>query len=82
MKEYQIDIQRTYTTTIILRFPNDSRDHKAIIDKNISEGEEMVWDLISEKELDQMDITNDQWEVKEINTTRTGALSNYTGPRN
>ena len=33
MKEYQIDIQRTYTTTIILRFPNDSRDHKAIIDK-------------------------------------------------
>ena len=82
MKEYQIDIQRTYTTTIILRFPNDGRDHKAIIDKNISEGEEMVWGLISEKELDQMDITNESWEIKEINNTITGALSNDTGPRN
>jgi len=82
MKEYQVDIKRTYNTTITLRFPDDGRDHKAIIDKNISKGEEMVWDLISEKELDQMDITNDQWEVKEINTTRTGALSNDTGPRN
>ena len=82
MKEYQVVINREYTTYITLRFPDDSRDHKAIIDKNISEGEEMVWDLISEKELDQMDITNDQWEVKEINTTRTGALSNDTGPRN
>ena len=82
MKEYQIDIQRTYTTTIILRFPNDGRDHKAIIDKNISEGEEMVWDLISEKELDQMDITDESWEIEEKNNTRTGALSNDTGPRN
>ena len=42
----------------------------------------MVWDLISEKELDQMDITNESWKIKEINTTITGALSNDTGPRN
>ena len=37
---------------------------------------------ISEKELEQMDISNDSWEISEINTTRTGALSNDTGPRN
>ena len=89
MKEYKVTIQRTYNTTITLRFPNDGRDHKAIIDKNISEGEEfdgycisMVWDLIAEKELEQMDITNESWEISEINNTITGALSNDTGPRN
>jgi len=82
MKEYKVDIQRTYNTTITLRFPDDNRDHKAIIDKNISEGDEGIWDLIAEKELEQMDVTNDQWEIEEINTTITGALSNDTGPRN
>ena len=82
MKEYQVNIQRTYNTTITLKFPDNGRDHKAIIDKNISEGDEIVWDLIAERELEQMDVTNDKWEISEINTTITGALSNDTGPRN
>ena len=29
-----------------------------------------------------MDVSNITWEIQEINTTRTGALSNDTGPRN
>ena len=29
-----------------------------------------------------MDISNDSWEISEINNTTTGALSNDTGPRN
>ena len=82
MKEYQIDIERTYNTTITLRFPNDNRNHKEIINEKIKEGDEEIWDLISEKELEQMDITNDKWEIQEINTTISGALSNDTGPRN
>jgi len=29
-----------------------------------------------------MDISHEKWEVGEIKNTRTGALSNDTGPRN
>ena len=82
MKEYQVVINREYTTYITLKFPDDGRDHKEIINEKISTGDEGIWDLIAEKELEQMDVTNDKWEIKEINTTITGALSNDTGPRN
>ena len=82
MKEYQVDIQRTYNTTITLRFPDDGNNHKEKINECIELGDEGIWDLIAEKELEQMDVTNDKWEIKEINTTITGALSNDTGPRN
>ena len=83
MKEYNVYIQRTYNTTIILKFPDDGRDHKEIINEKISTGDEGIWDLIAEKELEQMEVTNDQWEISEINNnTTTGALSNDTGPRN
>ena len=82
MKEYQVVINRTYTTYVTLRFSDDGRNHKEIINEKISNGEQMIWDLISEKELEQMEVSGDKWEISEINNTRTGALSNDTGPRN
>ena len=82
MKEYQVVINREYTTYITLKFPDDGRDHKEIINEKISTGDEGIWDLIAEKELEQMEVTNDNWEISEINNnTITGALSNDTGPR-
>ena len=80
MKEYQVVINRTYTTYIELKFPDDGRNHMDIINEKILEGDQGVWDLIAEKELEQMEVSNEDWEISEINTTRTGALSNDTGP--
>ena len=40
MKEYQVVINREYTTYITLRFPDDGRDHKEIINEKIKEGDE------------------------------------------
>ena len=84
MKTYQVTMSRTYTTYITLKFPDNEPtiDHIDIIDEKIQAGDEDIWDLISEKELEQMDISNDSWEISEINNTITGALSNDTGPRN
>ena len=82
MKEYKVTVLRMYTTEITLKFPDDGRDHKEKINEGIELGDENIWDLIAEKELEQMDVSNEQWEVKEIKNTRTGALSNDTGPRN
>lgn len=81
-KEYEVVVCREYVTHIILKFPDDGRNHVEIIDDKIHQGDEGIWDLIAEKELEQMDVSNEQWEVKEIKNTRTGALSNDTGPRN
>ena len=86
MKEYQVTVLRMYTTEITLKFPNDGRDHKWAINDNLINSNELdegdIWDLIAEKELEQMDVSNITWEIQEINTTRTGALSNDTGRRN
>ena len=86
MKEYRVEIKRTYNTTITLRFPDDGRNHKLAIEDNLTMANELdegdIWSLIAEKELEQMDVTNENWEISEINTTTTGALSNDTGPRN
>ena len=82
MKEYELRVTREYTTSVFLKFPNDGRDHKTTINDKVLSGDEGLWDLIAEKELEQMDINHEQWEIKEINNTRTGALSNDTGPRN
>ena len=83
MKEYQVVINREYTTYITLRFPDDGRDHKEIINEKIQEGDQEIWDLIAEQELKQMEVNNENWEISEINNnTTTGALSNDTGPRN
>ena len=81
MKEYQVIISREYTTYITLKFPDDGRDHKEIINEKIQEGDEGIWDLIAEKELEQMEVNNEDWEISEINNnTTTGALSPDTGP--
>ena len=82
MKEYQVVMYRTYTTYITLKFPDDGRNHMDIINEKILEGDQGVWDLIAEKELEQMEVSNEDWEISEINNTITGALSNDTGPRN
>ena len=82
MKEYQVVINRTYTTYITLKFPDDGRKHMEIINEKIKEGDQGIWDLIAEKELEQMEVSNDQWEISEIHQTRTGALSPDAGPRN
>ena len=92
MKEYQVVINREYTTYITLKFPDDDRDHKWAINDNLINSNELdegdIWDLIAEKELEQMDVSNITWEIEEINTTTTGTLkylgtlSNDTGPRN
>ena len=81
MKEYKVTVQRTYNTTITLKFPDDGRDHIKNIGDSLLSGKD-IWDTIYEKELEQMDVSNETWRIKEINTTRTGALSNDTGPRN
>jgi hypothetical protein len=67
MKEYQVTINRTYTTNITLKFPDDGRDHKEKINECIELGDEGIWDLIAEKELEQMDISGDSWEINELN---------------
>ena len=66
-KEYQVAINRTYTTYITLKFPDDNRNHMDIISKKINEGDQGIWDLIAEKELEQMEISNEDWEIFEIN---------------
>ena len=82
MREYQVIINRTYTTYITLKFPDDDRKHMEIINEKIKEGDQGIWDLIAEKELEQMEVSSDQWEISEIHQTRTGALSPDAGPRN
>jgi hypothetical protein len=67
MKEYQVTINRTYTTNITLKFPDDGRDHEEIINEKIWKGDEDIWDLIAEKELEQMNVDNEGWEIAEIN---------------
>jgi hypothetical protein len=81
MKEYQVIMYRTYTTYITLKFPDDDRKHMDIINEKILEGDQGIWDLIAEKELEQMEVNNEDWEISEINNnTTTGALSPDTGP--
>lgn len=66
MKEYQVVINREYTTHITLEFPDDGKDHKELINEHIISGDQEIWDLIAEKELEQMDISHEQWEISEI----------------
>ena len=70
MKNYQVTISRTYTTYITLHFPDDGRNHMDIINDKISAGDIGVWDLIAEKELEQMDVSNDNWEIHELTNTK------------
>ena len=66
MKEYEVKIVREYTTYITLKFPDDDRDHKELIDERILEGNQDIWDLIYEEELEQCNVKNENWEINEI----------------
>tara|TARA_R100001086_G_C11690564_1_gene218428 strand:+ start:392 stop:595 length:204 start_codon:yes stop_codon:yes gene_type:complete len=67
MKTYQVTISRTYSTNITLKFPDDGRNHMKKINECLELGDNDIWDLIAEKELEQMDVSNDNWEIAEIN---------------
>ena len=73
MKTYQVTISRTYTTYITLKFPDDGRNHMDIIDDRITSCDEDIWDLIAEKDLEQMDVSNDNWEIHELTNTEQQA---------
>ena len=73
MKTYQVTISRTYNTYITLKFPDDGRNHMDIIDDRITSCDEDIWDLIAEKELEQMDVSNDNWEIHELTNTEQQA---------
>ena len=66
MKEYEIIITRGYTTRITLKFPDDGRNHEEKINECIEQGDENIWDLIAEKELEQMDVSNENWIIEEL----------------
>ena len=66
MKEYELKITREYTTRVLLKFPNDGRDHKMTIYDKVLSGDEGLWALIAEKELEQMDIAHEDCEIKEL----------------
>ena len=70
MKEYQITVQRTYNTTITLKFPDDGRDHIKNIGDSLLKGKD-IWDTIYEKELEQMDVSNETWGIKETKSTES-----------
>ena len=67
MKEYQVTMSRTYTTNITLKFPDDGRNHIKKINECLELGDNDIWDLIAEKELEQMDVDTYDWEIVEIN---------------
>ena len=73
MKEYQVTTSRTYVTKIQLKFPDDGRNDMDIIDDRITSCDEDIWDLIAEKELEQMDVSNDNWEIHELTNTEQQA---------
>ena len=66
MKEYQVAINRTYTTHITLKFPDDGRNHMDTINEKILEGDQGIWDLIAEKELEQMEVSDESWEISKL----------------
>jgi len=82
MRKYQVIVNRVYTTYVELKFPDDGRNHIQEVDERLTNRVGMLWDLVYEKELEQMNITDESWEVNEIHQTRTGALSPDIGPRN
>ncbi len=66
MKTYEVAISRTYTTHITLKFPDDGRNHMDIIGDKINAGDQDIWDLIAEKELEQMEVSDETWEISEL----------------
>ena len=73
MKEYQVTTSRTYVTEIQLKFPDDGRDHIKKINECLELCDEDIWDLIAEKELEQMHVYNYDWEIHELTDTEQQA---------
>ena len=73
MKTYQVTMSRTYTTNITLKFPDDGRNHMKKINECLELGDNDIWDLIAEKELEQMDVSDDNWEIHELTNTEQQA---------
>ena len=73
MKEYQVTMSRTYTTNITLKFPDDGRNHMKKINECLELGDNDIWDLIAEKELEQMDVDTYNWEIHELTNTKQQA---------
>ena len=73
MKEYQVTMSRTYTTNITLKFPDDGRNHMKKINECLELGDNDIWDLIAEKELEQMDVDTYNWEIHELTNTEQQA---------
>ena len=73
MKEYQVTTSRTYVTEIQLKFPDDGRDHIKKINECLELCDEDIWDLIAEKELEQMHVYNYNWEIHELTDTEQQA---------
>lgn len=66
-REYRVRITREYVTDVILKFPDDGRDHIVDIGDKIQSGDQGLWDLIAEKELEQMNIAHEDWVIDELN---------------
>ena len=73
MKTYQVTMSRTYVTEIQLKFPDDGRDHIKKINECLELCDEDIWDLIAEKELEQMHVYNYNWEIHELTDTEQQA---------
>ena len=73
MKTYQVTISRTNTTYITLKFPDDGRNHIKKINECLELGDNDIWDLIAEKELEQMHIYNNEWQIHELTDTEQQA---------
>jgi len=65
-KEYELKVTREYTTHVILKFPDDGRDHKTTINDKVLSGDLALWDYIAVKELEQMNIAHEDWEINEL----------------
>ena len=66
-------MSRTYNTSVELKFPDDGRDHMKKINECLELCDEDIWDLIAEKELEQMHIYNYDWEIHELTDTEQQA---------
>jgi hypothetical protein len=65
-KEYELRVTREYTTRVILKFPDDGRNHKTTINDKVLSGDLALWDYIAVQELEQMDIAHEEWEINEL----------------
>ena len=76
MKNFRINVQRTYNTWI-----NVEEKSLKVLEEKLIDQDEDLWDKIYDKEMEEMDVEPVNWEIYDNNTI-TGALSNDTGPRN